>query len=487
MNSNLTNMTEDERFLNKASPMEKHYRYTLYYKPNDLFWGVGIERESYFETDTPAVMPISFLSNQKRERYSINYYTSYISGILEDIINKSYPVNGTIKLPFLVNAHALTRMDPLGNHMTTYEKVPKVNPKFAGETFFDVARRNRPDVFVDICDVKFTFDGDSIEVMTQNFYKATADSAVDELLETSDLIEKALNDAFKKSDIDFPLRWMRKNYGLAIMASNPKNLAIFNNGTYHINLTAPTQLDSAGNIKNRKDFVLRHQKIARYFQWLEPFMIAVYGTPDVFSDGGDMRFAAGSLRGALSRYIGIGFYDTENMPTGKILQIDVSGISSKSWYNGFHANSAYMALDKVGVDINFNKYANHGLEFRIFDWFSADEGKLLELVHILVHMMDKALGMPLLPDPRESENWNYLTAKAIRIGKSSQISAWLNKNLSQVLGMQIGAGSFIQVWDSICKQLSAVNGECCQKMIRPAAPLKVKRCAKTGIVGCKFC
>ena len=103
MNSNLTNMTEDERFLNKASPMEKHYRYTLYYKPNDLFWGVGIERESYFETDTPAVMPISFLSNQKRERYSINYYTSYISGILEDIINKSYPVNGTIKLPFLVN------------------------------------------------------------------------------------------------------------------------------------------------------------------------------------------------------------------------------------------------------------------------------------------------------------------------------------------------------------------------------------------------
>jgi hypothetical protein len=487
MNTHPISMTEDEIMLNKAPPQEKHLRYQTLYVPGDYYWGIGIERESYFETDSPAVMPISFLSNQKRERYSVNYYTSYISGVLNDVIKKSYPSNGTIQLPFLVNAHALTKMDPFGNHRTTYEKVPKPNSKFKGESFFDIARKHRPDVFVDICDVKFTFDGDSIEVMTQRFYKGTAEDTIDELLDTSKLLESALNDSFKKEGIDFPLHWMRKNYGLAIMASNPQNLAIFNNGTYHINLTAPTQLDSYGNIRNMRDFTEKHQKIARYFQWLEPFIVAAYGTPDVFSEGGDMRFAAGSLRGALSRYIGIGFYDTEAMPTGKILQIDVSELHPKSWYHGFHANSAYVSLDKVGVDINFNKHKNHGLEFRIFDWFSVENGNLLVLTHTLIHMMDKALSMPLLPDPRESENWNYLTAKAIRIGKSSQIPGWLNKNLSQVLGLSVGPGSFLDAWNSISRQLRDINGECCQKMIRPTPVPVQQRCRHTGIFGCKFC
>jgi hypothetical protein len=496
MNTKPISMSEDEIMMNKLPPSEKHLRYQTAYKPGDLFWGVGIEREAYFETDSPVSLPVGFLKNQKRERYSVDYYKSYEDGVINDAISKMFPANGIVELPFLVNAHSLTKMDPKGNHMTTYEKEPKPNPKFKGQTFFDIARKNRPDIFVDICDVKFTFDGDSIEVMTQNFYKCTVEDSIKELNTVSSAIEQALNDAFKKEGLVFPVKWMRANYGLAIMASNTQNLAIFNNGTYHINLTAPTQLDQNGHILNYGEFVERHRKIARYIQWLEPFMIVAYGTPDVFSNGGDMRFASGSLRGALSRYIGIGFYDTVNMPTGKILQIDVSGLHPKSWYNGFHSNSAYKALDKVGVDINFNKHANHGLELRFFDWFSSTDGRLLDLMRILVHVMDKALSMPLLPDVRESENWNYLTAKAIRIGKQSQIPGWLNKNLSVVLGLNINAATFIDAWESIKRQLLAVDGDCCQKMLQPsveavavaaAAAEKNKRCPKTGVIGCKFC
>jgi len=490
MNSKPTSLTEDEIEINKLPPSEKHLRYQTVYKPGDLFWGVGIERESYFETDMPVSVPVSFLMNQKRERYSVDYYKSYEDGVLSDAITKMFPANATVELPLLVNAHALCKMDPKGNHATTYTKNPEPNPKFEGRTFFDITRDICPQIFVDICDIQFTFDGDSIEVMTQNFYKATVEDTIKELNATSKLLENGLNQAFKESGIIFPLKWMKANYGLAIMASNSNNLAIFNNGTYHINLTAPTQLDSNCRILDYGAFVERHRKIARYIQWLEPFLIVAYGTPDIFSENGDMRFAAGSLRGALSRYIGIGFYDTEAMPTGKILQIDTSGLHPKSWYNGFHQNSAYKALDKVGVDINFNKHANHGLELRFFDWFSSTDGRLLELMKVLVHVMDKALQMPLLQDPRMSENWNYLTAKAIRIGKDAQLPGWLNKGLSQTLGLKIDAVKFLDVWESIKRQLLAVEGECCQKMLQPvpvAAPIVPKRCPRTGIFGCKFC
>jgi hypothetical protein len=45
--------------------------------------------------------------------------------------------------------------------------------------------------------------------------------------------------------------------------------------------------------------------------------------------------------------------------------------------------------DNIGLDINFNKYPNHGIELRFLDYF--DENKLPELLNFFVLLLDYSL------------------------------------------------------------------------------------------------
>ena len=54
---------------------EKHTRYLTSYKPNDVFWGLGIENETYLQFTKSFAHPTSGIhANHRPERYSVNYY-----------------------------------------------------------------------------------------------------------------------------------------------------------------------------------------------------------------------------------------------------------------------------------------------------------------------------------------------------------------------------------------------------------------------------
>jgi hypothetical protein len=52
---------------------EKHTRYLSAYKPNDYFWGLGIENETYLQFSKTFAHPTSGIhTNHRPERYSVN-------------------------------------------------------------------------------------------------------------------------------------------------------------------------------------------------------------------------------------------------------------------------------------------------------------------------------------------------------------------------------------------------------------------------------
>ncbi len=136
-------MSNTVHYLPKPEQLEKHNHYRDAYEPNDLFWGVGIERVFYIESALGAEVNRDWIiENQKPERYSVRYFNSYKPGKFNEAINNLIPEGQSVRIPMLFNAHAFYRMDATGQHQTTYEKVPKPNPKFTGITLFDHLSKN---------------------------------------------------------------------------------------------------------------------------------------------------------------------------------------------------------------------------------------------------------------------------------------------------------------------------------------------------------
>ncbi len=461
----------------KEDQLEKHRKYKSQYKPNDLYWGLGIERECYLEMHGEPVTGL-FFKNQERERYSVDYFKSYKPKLFNEVLAKVIDLSGIYNLPVLINAHSFTKCDASGEHKTLYVKGSPPNPSFKGKTLFEELQQVSP-YFRDEFESSFTFDGDTIELMTQNFYKASVASTVSEMLHLRNKFINELCIAIKKIPAKYnqflqkKIRWMSKNYGIARMLTNIKNIAIFNNGTYHINITLPTQLDAKGKIKNMEQFTARHRSVIHYYQWLEPFLIARYGTPDILS-ATDSRFAKGSQRNALSRYIGIGSYDTNKMERGKILQTT----SIPYWMSDFTKSSAYEQLEKIGLDINFNKHCNHGIELRIFDWFPEED--LEELLNVLIHAADA--GLKIKPSsPIHNVNWNKITERIIREGKTASFSIEeLQPYLAQLavplkLFSKKKSQTAEAIWNILSKYIChTYYGECTEKMIGP----------ETNMIGC---
>ncbi len=464
-------------YLPKPVILDKHRHYGTVYRPNDLYWGFGIEREFYLQSSRQQKVRRSFLlENQKPERYSVRYFQSYVPESVNKAINTIYNAEEQIMLPILFNSHAIYRCDRDGHHQTTYERVPKSNPYHDGTVIFEYLTQynHGTNIFVQEYERGFCFDGDSIEITTQNFYKSTVEDSIDELQRLSGAFITQLNAALRAADVlteHLPLQWATQNHGLAVMWTNPKNVAIFNAGTYHFNFTAPTRLDSLGRIADRPAFVARHQRIIRFFQWIEPLLIVRYGSGDTFSRArGSTGFARGSLRCAMSRYMGVGTYDTEAMQNGKYLTVETATApigGRDGWYSMYHGSSSYVALQELGLDILFNKHFNHGIEFRIFDWFP--ERDLYDLLRTLVFCMDQALQLREIPDPRKCRLWNKVCMRAISDGRDLKV--WNNERaaISEALGLKLRGFSGLELWTSLCGAVAKWKGrgECATRFLRP--------------------
>ena len=432
-----------------AKELAKHKKYKTMYIENELFWGLGIEEETYLQfTKLIFVAAPIIRTCHTEERYSVNYYSSYKPDY-KKYFEKVFPdASGFVGMPLFINSHALSKLNMEGIHDTTYEKVPKPNPKFKGKTFFAELQDYCPAIFLEEYDKNFIFDGDSIEFMTLGFYKTTVKAILEELISYKRRFLQKIN-AFllekKRWREKGLLEWPRQNPGWAVFFSNPRNIAMFNNGTYHINITLPSLLgakDPSSELPppllHPEIFRQQHKQAILLYQWMEPFLIAVYGSPDPFS-AHLTGFAKSSQRCAISRYISVGTYDTTSMREGKILTLEVEKIrASKSpywWYRRFHTKSAYKQLPKIGLDINYKKHYNHGIELRFFDW--CPEERLEELLVFLVSLADCSLSRGEVNEPSMSKTWNDLVIGIMNEGPAFIMTGEMTAMYEKIMRIEL--------------------------------------------------
>ena len=420
--------------------LPKHEKYKSSYGTNEMYWGIGIEHEVYLQSLSKTLVwkLDDFLKRTKPERYSVRYYDNYKPGFYETHIQKYFQRNDIkeLEVPVLINSNSFQKTDVHGNHITTYEKVPKPNPAFQGKTAFAFLQEVNP-YFRECYERDFLFDGDTIEFTTLDFYKTNVNSVLDELKKSEDRFLKELNKAcamYKGSFFEYgPFCIQKKNFPFVSYLTNLQNISMFNNGTIHLNLTMPTALDSSGGILDRPLFIKQHQAFARLCQWMSPFWIAMYGTPDVFSTVSKEASKA-SQRCSVMRYIGVGTYNTSAMDEGKILTIDASNVE---YYKEMNDNSCYSRLSKIGLDINFYKHHNLGIELRFFDHCSLSA--LREIMNTCIYLMDYVRSLEKknyrVKDPRRSKTWKYMMHIIHRYGYKGILGLQLQHVFSSVFGV----------------------------------------------------
>ena len=307
----------------------KHEKYLDSYMPGDVYWGLGIENETYIEMSGGKAINADFINNRKRERYSVDYWSIYNKHLAEALAK--YTLGDTI--PLLMNAHSFTHTDRFGEATRTYTRSPQPNPKFCGTTLFEDL--SGCEVFKEGYEKWWTFDGDTVEFITQKYYNAKMEDIVEELCEYKQRWLGALQlglDGLNGKDelLERKVAFPEKNHGIAAFLTNRNNAGVFNNGTYHINITLPTYLDKDCQIADMPAFIKTHRAVARLFQWITPFLISRFGSGDVFSSV-SAGFPKGSQRGCASRYVSVGTYDTCEMTPGKLLTVPYERVEQR-WY-----------------------------------------------------------------------------------------------------------------------------------------------------------
>lgn len=421
---------------------QKHSKYIDMYKSNILYWGLGIENELYLEFDKlHDFNRDQFLNNHNKERYSVDYYCNY----KKDILTKAFMLVDYNKcleslvltkgFPLLMNSFSFTKTDSKNNSTTIYSKKNGKNPLFNGTVLSDLIFKNN-DYLNRNYDNNFVYDGDTIEFITTNFFNTTVSKVIYELISIKNNYITNLRRVFKEHNIFNEygnINFMKKNHPFAIYLTNINNIGMFNNGTLHFNITLPTFLDKNGNINNREKFTEDHKNYIRFIQFMEPLLIAVYGTPDPFSDENisyldennsnlefKLLFSACSQRCAISRYIGIGTYDTNTMTKGKLVTCNTNDIvvskETYGWYNRYYKSCAYNKLNEIGYDINFNKHLNHGVEIRFFDHIDSTE-EIKMILTFFVYLGDYSVKSANIMNPIYNKIWNDIVVNTMKYGK----------------------------------------------------------------------
>jgi len=413
---------------------EKHSKYENKYKANTLYWGLGIENELYLEFQKKiSISKTFFLKNHKRERYSVDYFSNYNNKYLNDAFN--YYVykyaNNNIYLPLLVNSHTFIYTDYKNNSKKLYTNKGEQNPKFSGKVLLENLIENNNYLKNNIGNT-WIFDGDVIEFVSNDFFNAKLVNILDEIKLYKKNFIQNINDTMKKLNIFSEygeLKLMENNHPFAIYLTNLNNISMFNNGTLHYNITLPTQLDENGKIKDINKFKNDHKNAIKIIQLLEPFIISIYGKADIFSKMENFKnsnkFSSCSQRCAISRYIGIGTYDIDKMESGKILTKNIDDLEFSKldywWYNKYYEDNAYSKLNDIGLDINFNKHYNHGIEIRFLDHIE-NEDKLFNSFEFIIYLMDYILEYENkindLENPIKNKIWNEFVVNIFKYGKT---------------------------------------------------------------------
>jgi hypothetical protein len=397
----------------------KHLKYMEHHEnKTGEYWGIGIENESYLQWSVRRTADDFCHLKRKRERYSLDYYKNFVSEPMEKAIAalSSY---STLTYPIFVNSHTFQKMDAHLQHRTFYDLEGTLNPSFT-ESIHDRLLRESS-VHREMYDVSVVFDGDTIEFITQDYYCATVEKAVNELIATKERwisdVGPRLSRIALENGWPLPLgafEFPQRNEGLVtFLSTDQKSLGICNTQTLHLNLTLPTPIRD-GVMEDKHRFVQDHLAFISMIQVVEPLIVAAYGSPDPFAlvDG---EYSIGSQRVTRSRYISLQTFDVDAPVNGKLL-LRPCPEDSAHWYNRL-VQSPYQLHTEIGYDINFNKFKGHGVEIRFLDWFPEKYIKGLMDFFVLLGAHALAVGR----SSYQKDNYHDIILTCIRRGFTGRL------------------------------------------------------------------
>ncbi|MGQ7945932.1 hypothetical protein [Flavobacterium sp. WC2509] len=414
------------------------------------YWGIGLENETYMQFEESLIVTGEFIQEKIGfEKYSIDYRKCYKPESLAPLLKKAFGLNQNYTVSRMINSHSLEKLDINYQHkmLSAIKSVtndieidgttpqPLENPEYLGKSIMELFLEEQPYNIQSMITQRnktmgsVHFDGDSIEFVTKYFENRTIEDSCKELKATKKLFLDTINEsAVLNGKLNFP----DYNNGLNMFMTNQENLVLFNNGTYHFHITLPS-LTEDSRIVDYKDFEKTHSNAIYLLQWFEPFFIATLGSPDimgVISDkySLDKKFTLGSMRNAMSRYIGVGTFN-KAMPKGKILTYKVDDFRKLLkfekeeniwWRDQIEADMEYELLPEVGLDFNQEKMYQSGFEFRSFDEFPATY--LNDVLFSIILICEHSLNLPNVKWGHDSVAWNNLVFKTLKFGYLTEIN-----------------------------------------------------------------
>jgi hypothetical protein len=424
------------------------------------YWGIGLENETYMQFEESLIVSGEFIQEKIGfEKYSIDYRKCYKPESLAPILKKAFDLNENYKVSRMMNSHSLEKLDINFQHKTISPIKPLIdtetgevsaqpleNPEYLGKSIMELFLEDQPYNIQSMITQRnktmgsVHFDGDSIEFVTKYFENRTIADSCKELKATKKLFLDKINES---SVLNGKLNFPDYNNGLNMFMTNQENLVLFNNGTYHFHITLPS-LTEDSRIVDYNEFEKTHANAIYLLQWFEPFFIATLGSPDimgVISDkySLDKNFTLGSMRNAMSRYIGVGTYN-KAMPKGKILTYKVDDFRKLLkfekeeniwWRDQIEADMEYEMLSEVGLDFNQEKMYQSGFEFRSFDEFPAEY--LNDVLFSIILICEHSLNLPDVQWGHDSAAWNNLVFKTLKMGYATEINEVEKKEILDLL------------------------------------------------------
>ncbi|QOG01307.1 hypothetical protein [Flavobacterium sp. MDT1-60] len=424
------------------------------------YWGIGLENETYMQFEESLIVSGAFIQEKIGfEKYSIDYRKCYKPESLASVLKKAFNSKENYKVSRMMNSHSLEKLDINYQHKTLSPIKPLVdtengeviaepieNPDYLGKSIMEIFLEDQPYNIQSMITQRnktmgsVHFDGDSIEFVTKYFENRTIADSCKELKATKKLFLDKINES---SVLNGKLNFPDYNNGLNMFMTNQENLVLFNNGTYHFHITLPS-LTEDSRIVDYNDFEKTHANAIYLLQWFEPFFIATLGSPDimgVISDkySLDKKFTLGSMRNAMSRYIGVGTYN-KAMPKGKILTYNVDNFRKLLkfekeeniwWRDQIETEMEYEMLSEVGLDFNQEKMYQSGFEFRSFDEFPAEY--LNDVLFSIILICEHSLNLPDVQWGHDSKAWNNLVFKTLKMGYATEITEEEKKEVLDLL------------------------------------------------------
>jgi hypothetical protein len=440
------------------------------------YWGIGLENETYMQFEESLIVSGAFIQEKIGcERYSIDYRTCYKSGGLDHLLEAAFDKTKNYKISRMINSHSLDKLDLNYQHKTLATTKPVVdNPEYHGKSILEAFLDTQPYNIQSMLTQKnnpmgsVNFDGDSIEFVTKYFENRTISDSCDELAATKKLFIDKINES---SVLNGKLHFPNYNIGLNMFMSNQDHLVLFNNGTYHFHITLPTLTENS-RIIDYPGFDKIHSNAIYLLQWFEPFFIATLGSPDIMetiSKKFDLneKFAAGSMRNAMSRYTGVGTFN-KAMAKGKVLTYNVDEFRKLLkfnkeeniwWRDRIESELDYELLSDVGLDFNQEKMYQSGFEFRSFDEFPASY--LNDVLLAIILICEHSLNLPDVTWGHDSVVWNNLVFKSLKYGHLTEIDEAEKKEVLNLLNLASFKSKFdeIGLLDEFFFQILAVLHE----------------------------